>query len=633
MFYEDIDELKQAIFETIPKSAEVTAIELEGPEIAVYLKNPNLLVDDAEVVKAIAKKVRKRIVIKSDPSVRLPPDEAERIIREKVDEDAGVGEISFDNNLGEVIIEAKKPGLVIGKNGATLREIIRATRWRPVVVREPPIESKMVKNIRGVLQAEREQRKEILKNIGWRIHRPSIFKNGWLRIITLGGFREVGRTAILVQTPESSVLIDCGINVGGGEGAFPHLDAPEFDIEKLDAVIVTHAHLDHSGFVPFLFKYGYEGPVYCTTPTRNLMTLLQLDYLEVAEREGKITPYTQKDVKKMVLHTITLEYGEVTDIAPDVRLTLHNAGHILGSAIVHLHIGDGLHNIAYTGDFKFSKTRLFEPACNTFPRLETIIIESTYGGPEDIKPSRKSAERALVSAINTTLSRGGKILIPVLGVGRAQELMLVIEEYMRRGMISEVPVYIDGMISEATAIHTTHPEYLSRDLRERIFHQGSNPFLAECFETVKKEARPDIVEGGPCIIMATSGMLSGGPSVEYFRVMAPDPKNCLLFVTYQVEGTLGRRIQKGWREVPMRMADGKTEIVPVKMEVKTIEGFSGHSDRRQIINYLKTLNSKLERVITCHGEGSKCVNMATLIHRSFEIETRAPQNLETIRLR
>ncbi|MEM1657542.1 MAG: beta-CASP ribonuclease aCPSF1 [Candidatus Jordarchaeales archaeon] len=632
MFYEDVEELKRVILENIPRSADVTAIELEGPEIAVYLKNPNLLVDDAEIVKNIAKKIKKRIVIRSDPSVRLPPEEAEKIIREIVVEDAGIGEISFDNILGEVIIEAKKPGLVIGKNGVTLKEITRATRWRPIVVREPPMESKLVKRIRGVLQLEKEQRMNILRKSGWRIHRSPIFKNGWVRLVTLGGFREIGRTAILVQTPESSILIDCGINVGGGGGAFPYLDAPEFDIEKLDAVIVTHAHLDHSGFVPFLFKYGYDGPVYCTTPTRNLMTLLQLDYLEVAEREGKITPYTQKDVKKAVLHTITLEYGEVTDIAPDVRLTLHNAGHILGSAIVHLHIGDGLYNIAYTGDFKFAKTRLLEPACNTFPRLETIIIESTYGGPEDIKPSRKNAERALVSAINATLSRGGKVLIPVLGVGRAQELMLVIEEYMRRGIIKETKVYIDGMISEATAIHTTHPEYLSRELRERIFHQGSNPFLAKCFEPAKKE-KMDVVEGDPCIIMATSGMLTGGPSVEYFRLMAPDPRNCLLFVSYQVEGTLGRRVQKGWKEVPMRTEDGKTEIIPVKMEIKTIEGFSGHSDRRQIINYLRTINSKLERVITCHGEESKCLNMATLIHKSFEIETRAPQNLETIRLK
>ncbi|MHA1710527.1 MAG: beta-CASP ribonuclease aCPSF1, partial [Candidatus Freyarchaeota archaeon] len=603
------------------------------PEIAVYLRNPNVLVEDTEIVKAIARKVRKRIVVRSDPSVRLPPEEAEKIIRERVVEEAGITGISFDNNLGEVIIEAKKPGLVIGKNGVTLREITRATRWRPVVIRTPPISSKMVERVRGVLQAEKEKRMEFLRNVGRRIHRPLVFKNGWLRIVTLGGFREVGRTAILVQTPESSILVDCGVNVGGGGGAFPYLDLPEFDIENLDAVVVTHAHLDHSGFVPFLFKYGYDGPVYCTTPTRNLMTLLQLDYLEVAEREGKITPYSQKDVKKAVIHTIPLEYGEVTDIAPDVRLTLHNAGHILGSAIVHLHIGDGLHNIAYTGDFKFSKTRLLEPACNTFPRLETMIIESTYGGPEDIMPSRKNAERALVSAINETLRRGGRVLIPVLGVGRAQELMLVIEEHMRRGIIKEVPVYIDGMISEATAIHTTHPEYLSRELRERIFHHGSNPFLAACFQTVKREARLDIVEGDPCIIMATSGMLSGGPSVEYFRLMAPDPKNSMLFVTYQVEGTLGRRIQKGWREVPMRTPDGRTEIVPVKMEVRTIEGFSGHSDRRQIINYLRTLNSKLERVITCHGEGGKCMNMATLIHKTLNVETRAPQNLETIRLR
>ena len=209
------------------------------------------------------------------------------------------------------------------------------------------------------------------------------------------------------------------------------------------------------------------------------MTLLQIDYLDIAQREGKFLPYGQRDVKKAVLHTIPLDYQEVTDIAPDIRLTLHNAGHILGSAIVHLHIGDGAYNLAYTGDFKYANTRLLEMANNQFPRLETIIMEATYGGPKDNMPSRRESENVLTTIINNTIKNGGKVLIPVLAVGRAQELIIVIEEKMRRGIIEEVPVYIDGMISEATAIHTTHPEYLSKDLRQMIFHQGHSPFLAD----------------------------------------------------------------------------------------------------------------------------------------------------------
>lgn len=631
---EILSEIKNSILQGIPQEANVTEVEFEGPEIAIYLKNPKILVDDNELVKELAKRIRKRIVIRSDPSIRMPPADAAQKIKEIITEEAEVTNVAFDENVGEVIIEAKKPGLVIGRNGVTLKEITRTVLWRPSVIRTPPLKSEMILRIRHALQTESVARKQILRNIGRRIHRPLLVKEGWLRITALGGFREVGRTAILVQTPESSVLIDCGVSVGGSIQAFPRIDLPEFDLENLDAVIITHAHLDHSGFLPFLFKYGYEGPVYCTRATLNLMTLLQLDYLDVAEREGKLSPYSQKDVRKAILHTIPLDYGEVTDIAPDIRLTLHNAGHILGSAIAHLHIGDGLYNIAYTGDFKFSKTHLLESANFTFPRLETIIIESTYGAPSDILPSRKRAERELVEIINATLSRDGKVLIPVLAVGRAQELMLVLEECIRKRILREIPVYIDGMISEATAIHTTHPEYLSKELRERIFHQGSNPFLAEFFQQVEgASSRPDIIEGDPCIIMATSGMLSGGPSVEYFQLMAPNPKNTLLFVSYQVEGTLGRRVQKGWKEIPMKTKDGKTEMVNVRMDIKTVNGFSGHSDRRQILDYLRKVTPKPERIIACHGENSKCINLASAAHKIFKVETRAPQNLETIRFK
>lgn len=378
---EILSEIKNSILQGIPKEANVTEVEFEGPEIAIYLKNPKILVDDNELVKELAKRIRKRIVIRSDPSVRMPQAEAAQKVKEIVTKEAEVTNVTFDENVGEVIIEAKKPGLVIGRNGVTLKEITRTVLWRPSVIRTPPLTSEMVLKIRHALQTESESRKQILRNIGRRIHRPLLVKDGWLRVTALGGFREVGRTAILVQTTESSVLIDCGVNVGVSNQTFPRIDLPEFDLENLDAVIITHAHLDHSGFLPFLFKYGYEGPIYCTRATLNLMTLLQLDYLDVAEREGKLSPYSQKDVRKAILHTIPLDYGEVTDIAPDIRLTLHNAGHILGSAIAHLHIGDGLYNIAYTGDFKFSKSHLLESANFTFPRLETIIIESTYGCP------------------------------------------------------------------------------------------------------------------------------------------------------------------------------------------------------------------------------------------------------------
>ena len=629
-------EISQTILEHVPTEAEVTRIEFEGPTLAVYTKKPEVLIEQSNIVAEIVNIIRKRIVIRSDPSVRLTEKETEKLIQEIVAKEAEITGINFDPSLSEVIVEAKKPGLVIGKNGAVLHEIIRQTRWRPRVLRSPPIPSKIMMHMRHFLHSESKDRNRILRNVGERIFRPMVHGVGDIRITALGGFQEVGRSCALVQTRESNVLIDSGINPGAQNPleAFPRFDAPQFDPDALVAVIISHAHIDHCGLVPFLYKYGYDGPVYCSAPTSSLMTLLQLDYLDVMGKQGSMAPYDQKDVRDVVLHTIPIRFGVVTDIAPDIRLTLHNAGHILGSSVVHLHIGEGLHNVVYTGDYKYAKTMLLEPAATEFPRVETIITESTYGAPQDVMPSRLEAEERLASIVNQTFEKGGKVLIPVPAVGRAQEIMLILDGYMRQGRIKEAPVFIEGMISEATAITTAYPEYLAREVRGSILHEGVNPFQSDYFTIVEHpSARQEIIDGDPCIVIATSGMLEGGPVIEYFKHFASDERNTIIFVSYQIEGTLGKRVQKGLGETPIVNSDGKIEILKVRLRVESIEGFSGHSDRRQITNYIRRLSSKPERIIVCHGEKSKSFSLAGFFQRMYKTEVLVPSLLETIRLR
>jgi hypothetical protein len=627
--------LSLQIKESLPSSIKLSRIEFEGPEIAIYTKNSKVLVDDSNILRVLAKKMRKRIVIRSDSEIRKGEEETIEFINNLINEGAEISKIFFDQNLGEVTIEAKKPGLVIGKLGVYLKEIRSNTLWRPIVVRTPPIESKTVTTVRNLLKNESKAQKEILLRIGRRIHRPPIFKNLKIRLTPLGGFREVGRSAILIQTRDSNVLLDCGMNVGNPKDIYPYLNIPEFNVEDLDAVIVSHAHLDHSGMIPILFKYGYDGPVYCTAPTRNLMTMLQLDYIALSSREGHVPAYGRGDVKSTVLHSIPLSWGKVTDIAPDIKLTLHNAGHILGSSITHLHFGNGDHNLVYTGDFKFQKTRLLETALCKFPRLETLITESTYGGVQDIIPSRHESERNLANIITNTVNMGGKILIPVLAVGRAQELIIVLEELVSKKIVPQIPIFIEGMISEATAIHSTHPEFLNSDLREKIFHQGKNPFLSEIFSIVKggEEERQEIVEGGPCIIMCTSGMLQGGPSVQFLKLLNHDEKNAILFVSYQVEGTLGRRIQKGYRDIRFESSRGKSNVSKMQMRVFTLGGFSGHSSRSQIISFIRKVRPKPALILTDHGEASKCMGLASLLHKRLKTDTRSLVNTETIVLK
>jgi KH/beta-lactamase-domain protein len=578
--------------------------------------------------------MRKRVVFRWNVDKRKDPSETEAYIKNLVGEDAEVSAIEFDHTRGEVIIESGKPGLVIGKKGVNLKEIRSNTFWQPKTIRTPPLPSKTIGLIRGMLRKERQTQKEILLKIGKRIHRPPLYNNLQIRMTALGGFREVGRSCILTQTRDSNVLIDCGLNVGNPHDRFPHFDVPEFSIRDLDAVIVSHAHLDHCGLVPFLFKYGYRGPVYCTLPTRNLSTMLQLDFIQICEKEGKPPTYSRRDVKSTVLHTIPLSWGKVTDIAPDIKLTLHNSGHILGASIVHLHFGKGGYNFVYTGDFKFQKTRLLEKAAVKFPRVESLLIESTYGGPQDRIPSRQDSERELKQILTSTINNGGKILIPVLAVGRAQELIIVLEEFMSKGIIEKVPIYLDGLISEATAIHTANPDFLSSDLREKILHQGKNPFLSDFFTTVSTpDERQEVIIGGPAIVLATSGMLIGGPSVQYLKAFATDPNNSLIFVSYQVSGTLGSRIQRGFREFQYVDSRGRTQLIKLNLRHFTLEGFSGHSSRSQISQFLRRIQPRPKAIITNHGEESKCVSLSTMIHKKLRKATKAPKNLETILLK
>src|SRR5207249_2277499 len=227
--------------------------------------------------------------------------------------------------------------------------------------------------IRQYLRTINDERQAFLKQVGRRLAREVPAGENYVRITALGGFRQVGRSAALLSTRESKVLIDCGVLISEDNGS-PYLNAP------------------------------------------------------------------------------------------DVRLTFQNAGHILGSGVAHFHIGDGLYNVAMSGDIKFEKTWLFNPAVNKFPRLETLVLESTYGGYHDIQPSRHEAAQQLKEILRRVLTRGGKILVPVFAVGRSQEVMLVLEDAIRNHQIPEVPIYLDGMIWEATAIHTAYPEYLNSQL-------------------------------------------------------------------------------------------------------------------------------------------------------------------------
>jgi uncharacterized protein len=657
--------IEKTILDSIPKESQVTMAKFEGPNIALYTKNPKFSLTELTFhLSYLSKNLKKRFVIRTDPSIRLSEDKTRSVVGSLLPKDVLVSAVFCDDALGEVILEVNKPEAI---DGNMVIEIAQSTGWIAHTRRSPHIPSSSISTIYSTLKTSAKERILFLDELGKRIFRsPLILGNSsdnasldrhsrnqqsfatdtylksqpWLTnkeeviLCCLGGVKQVGRSCFIVMTRESKIMLDCGINPGEASGlnAYPRIDWFNFNLDELDAVIISHAHIDHQGFLPTLFKFGYKGPIYCTEPTLPLMNLLQMDSVKISKSNGTYLPYESRDVNEVIKHCITLPYGKPTDISPDITISLNNAGHIMGSATVHLNIS-GAHNILYSGDYKYARTQLLDSALSIYPRVETLITESTYGNTVDIMPDQTVVYRNFTDTINRTLTEGGKVLIPVPAVGRAQEIMLVIDKEMREGRLIECPIYIEGMISEASAIHMSYAHYLGYDVRKSV-SQGINPFQSEYFTVINGHGKRDEVfsDENAAIIMATSGMLEGGPSVEYFKEIAPSPNNKILFVSYQINGTLGRRVLDGtMNEVSMLDKNGKVKVVPVRCQTQKMDGFSGHSDFNQIMSFVAKTRPK--RVLVNHGERSKSDNVASAIYSRLKIRSGVPDNREMLRLR
>jgi Predicted metal-dependent RNase, consists of a metallo-beta-lactamase domain and an RNA-binding KH domain len=630
-------DIEEKIIKMLPGEARVTRIEFEGPHVTIYSLNPGYIMSNSDLVKALAKELKKHIIIKGDEKARLPKDEAERVIK-KVVTDGGneIDKIYFNDQLGDVYVYLKRPQLIKGLEKVILSE----TGWRPIVIPTaldmskglPRDDIDAVNNVETIMGKDRA---EFLRSIGLRIHRLPIYRNEYVKVTCLGACFEVGRSALLIETSESRILLDAGVKPSGSLDESPFLDI--IDLDNLDAVVISHAHLDHIGMLPYLYKYGYRGPVYMTEPTKYLMEILLSDYIDLSSERG-YSYYGLSELASTLYHAITVDYGDVTDISPDIKLTLYDAGHEVGSAISHLHIGNGLYNIVYTGDFKYGQSKLLNPAHSVFKRVELLIMESTYGGKDDVQKPREEAETELIQLVNKTLENGGKALIPVFSTGRAQEILLILNEAMQLGKLSKAPIYVDGMVLQTLNVHLMFPDYLNNTVRELIY-DGVNPFMSEYVKPVERAKNPekrqeqvmDILQGPPSIILAPHGMLSGGPAMDYFVHMADDPKNSLIFVSYQGEGTLGRRLVQGERKVNLKYYD-QDITVNVNMNVFHEPGFSGHSDRKQLMNYVGRIEPKPHKVMLVHGEPGKLINLALSIELKYKIDTIMLNHLESVKL-
>jgi uncharacterized protein len=606
------------ILQSLPHEANLTKIEYEGPCIALYSKNPSYLLQNNQLVLNMVNTIKKRIVIRIDESLRLSQDESTNVIGDTVPKESGIAGTFFDAVLGEAVIYARKPWTILREGGDV--DLTEKIGWK-VRVRKAPQNMLPIETLYKILGETVSQRTKFYREVGDKIFRPKLTEQAEASLLTLGGFAEVGRSCMLLETRESKIILDCGLNLSAKDslGAIPRFDITGIGMGDVDAVVLSHAHLDHTGFLPALFKYGYRGPVYCTEPTLLLMSILQRDYLKYS---GSDALYSEQDIDRAVTHTITLMLGIVTDISPDIKLVLSNSGHIIGSTSIHLHVGNGEHNLVYTSDMKFGKTQTLENASWSFPRVETMIIESTYGGKEDIMCPREQAEGNLVSAVERTVTAGGHVLMPVPAVGISQELILLLDRFTRGGRL-KTKVLVEKIISEATAVYEAYPEFLSKELGKHVLESEASQFGSE-FSIVESET---LKPSEPAIVLAPSSMLIGGPSVGYLKQIADNPKSTLIMLSYQSLDTPGRAILDGARQIRIG-----GETIELQCQVERIDGLGSHSDYNQLMAYVMRLRPKLRRVLVNHGERPKAQNLASMINKQFRIQTQHPLVQEAIKL-
>ena len=459
-----------------------------------------------------------------------------------------------------------------------------------------------------------------------------------------GGVGTVTGSKYLVESGQSRVLVDCGLFQGLRELRERNWEEPPFDARSLDAVVITHAHVDHTAYLPRIVALGYDKPVYCSRGTADLLKLLLPDSARLQEEEAEyrnrkgltrhqpaLPLYTEADARDTLklLH-VCPNTGEPTEIAEGVRASFRIAGHILGSSLVLLELdGAGAdekgRRVLFSGDLgHYDQPIIRDP--EPPPACDYVLVESTYG---DRLHDAEDPKDALARVINEAVERGGPLLIPAFAVGRTQELIYHIRELEDGRRIPILPVRVDSpMAAAATQIYMHTREEHDEDY-ERLLEQKRAPLRTRSMLTAssRDESKRLNDEKGTRIIISASGMMTGGRVMHHARRILPDERATLLFVGYQAAGTTGRRIIEGEREVRIMK-----EFVPVRCHVERIGGLSAHADWSEVLRWLKPLKQAPRRVFTTHGEPEAAEAMAAHIRERFGWRVDAPRYGERVEL-
>jgi metallo-beta-lactamase family protein len=451
-----------------------------------------------------------------------------------------------------------------------------------------------------------------------------------MKLTFLGAAGTVTGSKTLVTAGNKHVLVDCGLFQGFKNLRLLNWTAFPFDVQQIDAVVLTHAHLDHSGALPLLVKQGYQGPIYATASTIDLCAIMLLDSAKLQEEEANFANkhqtsdhhpaqplYTTNDAKKTLRQFKPLDTQRVLTIAEGISVRLRPAGHILGACSAEM-TADG-QTVLFSGDLGRSDDKIMQPPA-PIERPDYIVVESTYG---DRCHDKSDPQERFAEIVNRTVARGGMIVVPSFAVGRAQELLLAIFKMKQRRLIPDLPVYLNSpMAIDMTEIYMRHCSE-HRLSKEDCIGMGA---VAKMIRTVEASRELDSIRY-PSIIISASGMATGGRVLHHIKALAPDHRNTILFAGFQAGGTRGARMIAGEKSIRIYGED-----VPIHAEIASLSGMSAHADADQIMAWLKTAQIAPKGVYLTHGEPAPADALRLRIKHELGWPAMAPLLGQTIDL-
>ncbi len=463
-----------------------------------------------------------------------------------------------------------------------------------------------------------------------------------MQVQFLGAAQTVTGSCYVISANSKRFAVDCGMHQGNSEVEKRNRDISPYGVDSLDFVLVTHAHIDHSGLLPKLAREGYKGPIYCTAPTKDLLDIMLLDSAHIQEMEAEWASrrhqrrgaesaeeplYTQKDAVAASSLLRSVDYNTPFEPAPGIRVTYRDAGHILGAAFLEIIVTEAERptTLLFSGDLGRSNSLIVNDPSTPTVKADYLFMESTYGDRDHKDPESSMDE--LVSAINYALKNRGKIIIPAFAVERTQEVIYTLHLLHRAGKLPDIPVFVDSPLAiRATEIFRRHPECYDEDMR-KLMAEGEDPLslpnLRYTLDTRDSQAINELP--GSAIVIAASGMCNAGRIKHHLRHNIWKPGASIVFVGYQGVGTPGRKIVDGAKTLRLF-----NEELAIKAKIWTIGGFSGHAGQKQILDWVGGFAHPHMKIMLVHGEEKAQATLAGLLRQRFSLEVNIPGYLEEV---